>query len=181
MTDQNDNLEGGSQAEVLNQILAENDRLNKIVADLSKKLKDSAATNAVQAKEKENMKEAYRKLEQDQLRMTELERKIARVEKEKSVMEKTLAMLQVCFSIFKAHGYDLIFKQPFMKQSFFLGASNIPCSNCYVSDLTFFSLNLQNEVASMDEVREKNTSLEREKRELEQTLAALQVDIDNKG
>ena len=35
----------------------------------------------------------------------------------------------------------------------------------------------------MDEVRQKNTSLEREKNELEQTLAALQVevDIDNKG
>ena len=106
--DQNDNLEGGSQAEILNQILAENDRLNKIVADLSKKLKDSAVTNALQAKEKENMKEAYRKLEQDQLRMTELERKIARVEKEKSVMEKTLAMLQVCFSISKAQGNDII-------------------------------------------------------------------------
>ena len=33
----------------------------------------------------------------------------------------------------------------------------------------------------MDEVRQNNTNLEREKRELEQTLAALQVDIDNKG
>ena len=109
MIDQNDNLEGGSQAEILNQILAENDRLNKIVADLSKKLKDSAATNAVQAKEKESLKEAHRKLEQDQLRMTELERKIARVEKEKSVMEKTLAMLQVCFSILKAQGNDIFF------------------------------------------------------------------------
>ena len=62
---------------------------------MSKKLKDSAGTNALQAKEKENLKEAYHKLEQDQLRMTELERKVARVEKEKSVMEKTLAMLQV--------------------------------------------------------------------------------------
>ena len=68
-----------------------------------------------------------------------------------------------------------------MKQSFFLGASNIPCSNCYVSDAKFFSLNLQNEVASMDEVRQNNTNLEREKHELEQTLAALQVDMDNKG
>ena len=117
VTDQNDNLEGGSQAEILNQILAENDRLNKIVADLSKKLKDSAATNAVQAKENENLKEANRILEQDKLRMTELESKVARVEKEKSDMEKTLAMLQVRFSFFKAD--DLIKKKPFMKQSFF--------------------------------------------------------------
>ena len=120
MIDQNDNLEGGSQAQIINQILAENDRMNKIVADLSKKLKDSAATNAVLAKEKEDLTEANSILEQEKLRMTELESKIARVEKEKSDMEKTLAMLQVCFSNFKTQGYNLILKT-FMKQSFFFG------------------------------------------------------------
>ena len=50
------------------------------------------------------------------------------------------------------------------------------CSDCYVTSLIFYSLNLQNEVGQADELREKNTRLERDKQELEKTLATLQVD-----
>jgi len=88
--DQNANLVGDLQAEI--------ERLNKDVADLK-----------AEKAEKANLKEANSKLQNEvdkmtkelevfrgwkDARMTKLESTIARVEKEKSDMEKTLAMLQ---------------------------------------------------------------------------------------
>ena len=72
---------------------------NRQLTNENKKLKSSAAKNgAVLAKEqaeKENLKEAYSKLEKENVHIAE---DCRRVGKEKSDMEQTLAMLQVCFS-----------------------------------------------------------------------------------
>ena len=107
-------MDGGSQAKI--------ERLNKIVADLKKKnlqltdehkeLKKTAATNgAVLAKEKaekenlqnvvDEMRKEASRTNKELMRMEELESTTARVVQEKSDMEKTLAMLQVCLSNFK--------------------------------------------------------------------------------
>jgi len=114
--DLNDNFDGGAKAEMiqrLNKVVADLNKENRLLTDENKKLKETAATDgtalAKEKAEKANLKEANSKLQNDvdkmtkelevfrgwkDARMTKLESTIARVEKEKSDMEKTLAMLQ---------------------------------------------------------------------------------------
>jgi len=114
--DLNDNFDGGAKAEMiqrLNKVVADLNKENRQLTDENKKLKETAATDgtalAKEKAEKANLKEANSKLQNDvdkkekelevfrgwkDTRMTKLETTIARVEKEKSDMEKTLAMLQ---------------------------------------------------------------------------------------